>query len=639
MQRAVRSILPSCFCLFASLAAAAQDPEGHLAQNLKRMSIEELTQLDITTASRRVEPLAQVADAVSVIRGEDVRRAGVANLAEALRLADGIAVARADNQTWAISTRGFNISTANKILVLIDGRTVYSPLFAGTFWSVQDVPLADIDRIEVIRGPGGAIWGANAVNGVINIITKPAADTKGLSVGFGAGTEERAITTVQYGASAGAFDYRVYGKFRARDGQVLSTGVDANDGVKYGQGGFRLETKPGATNAWLLQGDAYAGREGLFNTPDTHVDGANLMGRWTRRSSASSQFRAQVYFDHVYRRVFAQLRDVRNTIDVDLQQQFASGRHAVIVGGHARASRGDDTGNAAFFFDPRVRVSTIAGVFVQDEITLSPRRVALIVGSKFERNTFTGVETQPSVRVRWTPSSRRTLWGAVSRAVRLPTRFDTDLRFTNPVTRAVTLTGSMDFDSEKVVAFEAGYRAEIAGRLSLDVAGYRNIYDDLRSQEFPAAAGQPIVLRNMMNARTWGTELSGTLLVTPGWRVQTGYVYMRQAFKFDAGSRDPTRGFNEFNDPTHTFKLRTAFDLPKGFEADAFLRHIGRLPHPVIPAYGELDARIGWRWSPRWEISLIGQNLLHAQHEEFRLAGPLREQFQRGAYVRVLWRD
>ena len=638
MTPGIRAVLLSCAVVCAAGGASAQEADTQLAQNLKRLSIEELTQLDITTASRRVEPLAQVAAAVSVIRAEDLRRAGAANLAEALRLADGLEVARADNGTWAISSRGFNIGTANKILVLIDGRSVYSPLFGGTFWSVQDVPLATIDRIEVIRGPGGAVWGANAVNGVVNIITKSAAETKGLAVVLGTGTEDRAIATVQFGAAAPRFDYRVYGKFRARDGQVLSSGLDANDPVKYGQAGFRVESRPSSRDGWLLQGDAYGGREGLFNIPDTHVAGGNVMGRWTRRFSAGSQFRAQAYFDHVYRRVFAQFRGVRNTVDVDLQQQFAAGRHAFVFGGNARASRGDDSGNAAFFFDPRTRLTTIAGVFAQDEITLVPRRFAVIVGSKFERNTFTGVEVQPSVRARWTPSQTKTLWGAVSRAVRLPTRFDTDLRFTNPVTQAVTLTGSRDFESEKVTAVEAGYRAEALRRLSFDVTAYRNVYDDLRSQEFPTAAGQPVVLANQMNARTWGAELSGTLLILPEWRMRGGYTYLHETMTFDPGSRDPSRGHSEFNDPAHMMNLRTNVDLPAGFELDAFLRRIARLPHPEVPAYAEVDARIGWRPTPAWEVSLIGQNLLRPHHAEFQLAGPTREEFQRGVYVRILWR-
>jgi iron complex outermembrane receptor protein len=623
--------------LVAGPALYAQQPDPLLSQNLKRLSIEELTQLDITTASRRIEPLAQVAAAVSVIRGEDIRRAGVANLAEALRLADGIEVARVNNGTWAISTRGFNISTANKLLVLIDGRTVYSPLYAGTFWSVQDVPLANIDRIEVIRGPGGAVWGANAVNGVVNIITKKAADTKGFQAVLGAGTEERTVATAQYGGGGERFDYRVYGKYRLRDAQALETGETADNPVKYGQGGVRVESRGAARDFWLLQGDAYAGREGLFNRPDAHVSGSNLMGRWGRRFSGDNQLRAQVYFDHVYRRVVNQFREVRNTVDVELQQQLTAGRHSLVVGGGWRGSNGDDRGNAAFRFEPQEQFTTVAGVFAQDEITL-PKRLALIVGAKFERNTFTGIETQPNIRLRWTPSNRRTVWGAVSRAVRLPTRFDTDLRFTDEVTGAVILTGRTDFDTEKVTAYEAGYRAELSPRASIDVATFSNVYDRLRSQEYPSAAGQPIVLSNLMNGRTWGADLSATMLVVPQWRVHTSYSYLRVTTSFDPGSRDPTRGFDEFNDPSHMFRLRSSIDLSRGVELDGVLRAVSRLPHPVVPAYAELDARVGWRVSPAFEISLIGQNLLHARHPEFLVRTAPLEEFQRGAYIRILWR-
>lgn len=638
MRLSVRSLLASLFAILtAALPAHAQEPDPLLAQNLKRLSIEELTQLDITTASRRIEPLARVASAVSVIRGEDIRRAGVANLAEALRLADGIEVARANNGTWAISTRGFNISTANKLLVLIDGRTVYSPLFAGTFWSVQDVPLLNIDRIEVIRGPGGSVWGANAVNGVVNIITKSAADTKGLQVVLAAGTEERAVATAQYGGGGERYDYRVYGKYRARDAQMFASGISADDPVKYGQAGFRVETRRATRDWWLVQGDAYAGREGLFDRPNTHVAGANVMGRWGRRFSADRQFRAQLYVDHVYRRVVNQFREVRNTVEVDLQQQLTAGRHRLVVGGGWRGSKGDDRGNMAFRFEPQEQFTTVAGAFVQDEIAL-PKRLALIVGSKFERNTFTGIEAQPNVRLRWTPTARRTVWGAVSRAVRLPTRFDTDLRLTNPITGAVTLTGSTDFDTEKVTAYELGYRAEISPRASVDIATFSNVYDRLRSQEFPSAPGRPVVLSNLMNGKARGADLSATVLVVPQWRVHTSYTYLRVTTSFDPGSRDPTKGFSEFNDPSHMASLRSSVDLARGVELDAMLRGVGRLPHPVVPAYVELDARVGWRASPSFEVSLIGQNLLHSRHPEFQLAGPNREEFQRGAYIRILWR-
>jgi iron complex outermembrane receptor protein len=635
MRVSVRSwfLLLAAF-LVAGSALYAQEPDPQLAQNLKRLTIDELTQLDITTASRRLEALAQVASAVSVIRGEDIRRAGIANLAEALRLADGIEVARADNGTWAISARGFNISTANKLLVLIDGRTIYSPLFAGTFWSVQDVPLANIDRIEVIRGPGGAVWGANAVNGVVNIITKSAADTKGLQMVLAAGTEERAIATVQYGGGGQRFDYRVYGKYRGRDAQVLAKGVSADDPVKYGQGGFRLESRGSSRDWWVVQGDAYGGREGLFDRPDTHVSGSNVMGRWGRRFSGDRQFRAQAYVDHVYRRVFNQYRERRNTFDVELQHQLVAGRHSLVVGGGWRGSKGDDRGNTAFRFDPQKQFNTVAGVFAQDEIAL-PRQLALIVGSKFERNIFTGVEAQPNIRFRWRPSTRRTVWGAVSRAVRLPSRFDTDLRITEPF----LLTGRTDFNSEQVIAYEAGYRAELSPRASIDVATFSNVYDRLRSQEFPSAPGQPIVLSNMLNARAWGADVSATMLVLPQWRVHTSYSYLHMTAALDPGSRDPTRGVQEFNDPSHMFKLRSSVDLSRGIEVDGVFRAVGRLPHPVVSAYAELDARIGWRVSPSFEISLIGQNLLHARHAEFRPFSPNREEFQRGAYVRILWRD
>ena len=335
--------------------------------------------------------------------------------------------------------------------------------------------------------------------------------------------------------------------------------------------------------------------------------------------------------------MFAQLRDVRDTVDVDTQQEFIAGRHDLVVGAGFRVSKGTDIGNAAFHFDPESAVNTLGGFFAQDQWTLVPARLSLIVGSKFERNNFTGFETQPSVRLRWTPSGRHTIWGAVSRAVRLPTRFDTDLRFTNPATGATTLSGTTDFDTEKVTAYEIGYRAE-ASRGSLDLAAYKNVYGDLRSEEFPTRPGEPILLKNLMNARTWGTEISGTLLIVPRWRAHAGYTFIHERFTFDPGSNDPTQGFNEFNDPSHVFKLRSSVDVPGGFELDGFLRRVGALPHPAVPAYTELDLRVGWHPTATWELSLIGQNLLHSHHPEFQLASPTREEFQRGAYVRFVWR-
>ena len=605
----------------------AQGPEPQLAQNLKRLSIEELTQLDITTASRRVEPLARVAAAVSVIRGEDIRRAGVANLAEALRLADGIAVARADNETWAISTRGFNISTANKILVLIDGRTVYSPLFAGTFWSVQDVPLDGHRSYRSDSRAGRRRLGRQRRQRCREHHHQERGRHEGrLQVLLAAGTEERAIATVQYGGDDARRSTTASTENSARATArclVDRAGRQRRRAVRTGRLPHRVRGGRRAM-AGRCRATRMAGREGLFNQPDTHVSGIESHGPLEPAvlphvpvpRPGLLRPRLPPGFQPAARRA-QHLR----------RRPPAAGRRAAATTSSSaaafRASRGDDAGNASFHFDPQARLSTLGGLFAQDEIALVPDRLALIAGAKFERNTFTGFETQPSVRVRWTPSARRTIWGAVSRAVRLPTRFDTDLRFTNPATGAVTLTGTNDFDTEKVTAYEAGYRAEVSPRLSVDVSGTRTCTTDLRSEEFPTRAGEPIVLANLMNARTWGTDVAGephAAAAVAAARRRTRYLH--ETITFDPGSRDPTKGVNEYNDPSHVFKLRSNVDLPRGIELDAFIRRVGRLPHPVVPGYAELDARIGWHPTSRWELSLIGQNLLHAHHPEFQLASP-----------------
>jgi iron complex outermembrane recepter protein len=621
--------------------AFAQDPGAfQTAPNLKRLSLEELANLEVTTASRRFERIGDAAGAVSVLRSEDIRRAGATSVADALRLADGVHVAQVYGPGWAISSRGFNISTANKLLVLIDGRTVYSPLFSGVFWDVQDVVLADIDRIEVVRGPGGALWGANAVNGVVNIITKRAIDTPGGLVSLTAGNETRAIATTRYGGRLGSEAwYRVYGKFRADDQHVFATGVDAEDDVKFGQAGFRIDSNDAAAAFWTLQGDIYTGTEGLFDRPDTRLSGANLLMRFTRRSSSTAQFQAQVYYDRTFRRVQRQYRSERDTFDIDTQQQLQwSNRHALVFGAGFRASRGDDLGDGpGFFFDPQVRTSNLGSVFAQDEMALKADELFLVVGSKIEHNDFTGFEMLPNLRLRWTPSTNQTMWGAVSRAVRMPTRLDTDLRIRLPNTERLLLTGSEDFASETVVAYEAGYRARPAAWASIESAVFTNTYDDLRSQEPPQNASDPVVLSNGLNARTSGVEIAGTFSVTGWWQAHTSYNYLWKRFSRDADSRDLSGGVNEANDPAHLFSARSSFDLPGNIEADAFVRFASTLPQPRVPRYAEMNARLGWQARPNWELSLVGQNLLQPRHEEFAAATP-RELFERSAFVRSSWR-
>jgi len=610
------------------------------AQDLKRLSIEELAELDVTSVSRRIERLAEVAAAVSVIRQDDIRRSGVVSLAESMRLGDALDVARYDGRTWAVSARGFAISTANKLLVLMDGRSLYSPLFSGTFWDVQDTFLGDIDRIEVIRGPGGTIWGANAVNGVINIITKEASATRGNAAGFAVGSEERLIVAARHGGRLGeSGNYRVFGKYRRRGANVFATGEPAEDELQLGQGGFRLDSNDRSSSRWTFQGDAYRGTEGLFDRDDTDVFGGNLLARWVKRYAANSDLQVQTYYDRTYRKVPLQFEETRDTFDVDVQRRVPlRERHDVVFGGNFRVSTGEDIGSAGFRFDPERQTEKLFGFFAQDEIAVKPGRVFVTVGSKFERNDFTGLEAQPTVRGRWTPSQRQTLWGAVSRAVRLPTRIDTGLRVLAPATGAVFLSGNPDFEAESVIAYEAGYRIRPHARLSLDVATFANRYDNLRSQEPGTPPGPLVLLGNTLNAITSGVEVAGSVQVLDRWQIHAWYSYLHKDLSLDPGSRDLSRGRDEGNDPSFLLSVRSYVDLPRGFAFDGVFRHAARRPAPAVPAYSELDLRLGWTVRPGWEVSLVGQNLLHDRHPELGSTQAVRYEFQRGVYARSGWR-
>jgi iron complex outermembrane receptor protein len=621
-------------------AAAAGQAAGLVAQDLKRLTIEELAEVDITSASRLTESLATTPAAVTIISDEEIRRSGAITLADAMRLAGVLDVARIHGNAWAVSARGFTITTANKLLVMIDGRTIYSPLFSGTFWDAQDVFVADIDRIEVVRGPGGATWGANAVNGVINVITKPAAATRGTFVNLIGGSVDRFVGSVRHGGRLGAAgSYRVYGKYRDRGAQVFEDGRGAGDTLQFGQGGFRLESSLAGASSWFVQGDVYGGLEGLFSNDDAEVAGGNVMGRWARRFSDATEFQAQVYYDRTYRRVPGQFEEKRNTVDVEAIQRARYGeRHQVVFGGTLRVTDGRDIGTAGFRFVPVAKTDTLFGAFVQDEIALRPERVYLRLGSKFERNDFTGLEVQPTARVRVSMGDRQTAWAAVSRAVRLPTRFDTALQFVNPATGAVTLTGSEDFETERVIAWEGGYRIRPHARLALDAAAFVNGYDDLRSVELPAHPGEPAVLRNLQNATTSGVELLAAVQPHDRWRVQTSYAYLHSEFTVDPGSRDPFRGANEANDPSHVFALRSFVDLPHGVQIDAIARAVGERPAPVVDRYGELDVRLGWTPKAGLDLSLVGQNLLHARHTELAGLNAPRYAIRRGVYLRSTWR-
>lgn len=627
------------FLLLAPLPATAQaDGDGAPIQrpDLKKLSIEELSQIDVTSISRRPEPVSRTAAAVSVIRAEDIRRSGAVILAEVMRLGDAVDVGRVNGNTWGISTRGFNISTANKLLVLVDGRSTYSGLFGGTFWDTQDTFLPDIDRVEVIRGPGGTIWGANAVNGVINIISKPSSQTQGTAVTLIGGLNERAVVSARHGSTLGAGHYRIFGKYRLRDAQVTPAGDSTSDETQLGQAGFQYDSNQAADSRWFATAAVYRGSNGFADREDGDVAGGHLLGRYTQVTGPGEVFSIQAYYDYSYRKVPLQFEGTKHVGEVDVQQQLNRGRHLLVVGGTARSTRGDDLGIAGFRFEPQVRSGWTATAFLQDEITLAAERLYLTAGAKVGANHFTGGEFQPNLRFRFHPSRHQTVWGAISNAVRLPTRFDEDLRLVVPATGAVFLRGDDNFQPEEVVAYEAGYRIVPHPRLSLDAAVFLNDYDQLRSQELHVEPSPVVVLENRLNARTRGVELAATIQPTAIWRVHGSYAHIRETFSVDEGSTHRTGGTSEANDPSHLFSARSYLDLPRNLALDAVFRHVSRRPNPVVKSYEELDLRLGWTVRPGWELSLVGQNLLHERHAQlFSTSTPTM--FPRSAFLRSAW--
>ncbi|HUS11549.1 MAG TPA: TonB-dependent receptor [Pyrinomonadaceae bacterium] len=635
------SILTSmviCLGVFGdrSLVEAQGTPPS--ANALKRLSVEELMDIEVTSVSRRPEKLSETASAIQVITQEDIRRSGATSLPEALRLASNLEVAQVDSRQWAISARGFNNTTANKMLVLIDGRTVYTPLYAGVFWDVQDPFLEDIDRIEVISGPGATLWGANAVNGVINVTSKSARDTRGLLFTGGGGTELRGFSSVRYGGQLNSqAHYRVYGKFFERDRAVLRNGQDAADDWHMGQGGFRLDWDTSRSDLVTVQGDYYSGRMGQRFANDTVVDGGNVIGRWSHRFSETSDLKLQLYYDRTHRNVPNTFAEVLDTYDIDFQHRFQLGVRQNIVWGFGYRLNKDNVTNSPglAFLPPRVSRRAFSG-FVQDEIALVKDRLQLTIGTKIEHNPFTGFEYQPSGRLSWKLSRRQTMWGAISRAVRTPSRIDRELFA--PGSAPFLLAGGPGFVSEELSAYELGYRTQPSDRFSVSLATFYNGYDHLRSIERQnPPASFPLVIANGLKGESYGAELTGDYRITDRLRFKAGYTEMRIHIRPGPGSTDTSRGSGESHDPNRQIFLRSSVDFPRHVEFDAAFRFVGSIANQTVPAYSELDMRWGWRPNPRLEFSIVGQNLLHGQHAEFSTPNARRE-IERSVYGKVIWR-
>lgn len=609
--------------------------------DLKKLSVEQLLETEVTTVSRKPQPKSEVPNAIDVITGEEIRRSGVTTIPDALRLATGVHVARTDGHTWGITARGFNRTTANKMNVMMDGRSLYSPLFAGAFWDVQHYLLEDIDRIEVIRGPGATIWGANSFSGVINIITKSARDTQGTFLMGGGGTEENGFGGVRYGGRLNESTYyRAYATYFNRDGLRYASGDDAHDEMMLGQAGFRTDSYFD-DDLLTVQGDYYDGIFGERGRSDSDVSGGNLLSRWTRTFHEDSELTVQMYFDHTKRIdrthqvIASDFKETRNTFDLDVQHRFAAGeRNEVVYGMEYRFSsdRISETDPAVLAFDPTERALHLVSGFIQDEITLVHDYLKLTVGSKFEYNHFSGFEVQPSARIVYTPDEIQTVWAGISRAVRTPSRVDTDVR----VPPVLFNQPASNFESEELLAYELGYRVQPHKKWSIDIATFYNDYKDLRSIH-PNRQGL-LVFSNRTEGDAYGVEIAQTFQPLDWWTLRASYTFLEMDLDVEGANPFSFNTAMEGNDPRHNFVVHSSLNLPYNLEFDQVLRFVDDLPEPHVPGYLVLDLRLAWEPKPGLEIAVVGQNLLDDQHPEFGPDTPLRKEVAQSVYGKVTWR-
>lgn len=624
--------------LCCSLALTATATSGQDVAALKKLSLEDLMNIDVTSVSRRPERRFDTTANVQVISAEDIRRSGVTRLPEALRLAPNLHVAQIDTDLWAISARGFNNGLANKMLVLVDGRTIYSPLFAGVFWDFQDAFMADIEQIEVVSGPGGTVWGANAVNGVISVTTKQARDTQGLLLEAGGGTELREFGGFRYGGAVGRdLHYRFYGKYIDRDASQLPNGEQWTDDSRNARGGFRMDWRPSERDAFELQGDYYEGARGRLTTNNRfESDGFNVLGRWQQTRSTDSNLQLQAYFDRTRRNSEGVFDDTLDTYDLDFQHRTRiADRHNVVWGLGYRRIEDRFVRIAGQAFLPPYLAQDLFSGFVQDEIAFADDRARLTAGMKLEHHDYTGLEWQPSIRLSVKPDERQTAWAAVSRAVRAPSRLDRDLHIPNQPPFAVA--GGPDFQSEVLLAYEVGYRLQPHANVSFDIATFYNRYDRLRSVEsINPPTSLPLEIRNGLEGDSYGAEVSVEYRPQERWRLNAGYRYLDVRLRVKPGSIDTNSVNVTAHDPDHTFVVTSMLDLPWRLELNTTFRYADRIPTHRVPAYTELDVRVAWRPIAKLELSIAGLNLLDDHHAEFRPIAT-RHEIERSVFGKIVW--
>ncbi|QUD90081.1 TonB-dependent receptor plug domain-containing protein [Phenylobacterium montanum] len=607
-----------CASLSAGAACATAPPS---AADLDRMPIEDLARIEVSSVSKTYEPLSDAAAAIYVITHEDIVRSGATSLPDLLRLAPNLQVAQVNASTFAVTARGFNGAAADKLLVLVDGRSVYTPFVNGVYWDAQDVVPEDIERIEVISGPGATLWGANAVNGVINIITRKAADTQGGFVEVGGG-DRTGHAALRYGGRiGGSLAWRAYVDGSDFAASRAATGASADDAWRHRQGGFRLDWTPGQDQV-TLQGDVYAGIEGQpQGNPDDHVSGHNLLARWTRPLGDKGTVQVQAYYDYLQRHTPGEFTETLRTYDLEAQHNFDLGARQQIVWGAGFRAMADDfaivPGNPSNpltqFFDPEKRTLNQGDLFAQDTVTLTPA-VKLVVGLKLEDDAYSSVEPLPTLRLSWRIDPANLVWAAVSRAVRAPSRLDRDF---NEVSGPIRVLTGGRFIREQLIAYDLGYRAQPTPRLSFSLSAYYNDYQDLRSFELTPVTVLPAIIENRMEGETYGVEAWAAWQVLDWWRLSAGAEWMHEDLRFRPGASGLGGIEIAGDDPKYQAQLQSMMNLGHHVNFGLDVRGVGPLPAPASPAYVEADARLAWAVNDTVEISLRGDNLFNPHHLEF----------------------
>jgi iron complex outermembrane receptor protein len=655
-------------CLSACPAVRGQSPKTP-SKDLTNTSIEDLMNIEVSSVSKKGQPISRTAAAVYVITQEDIRRSGMTSIPELLRMVPGMDVAQINANNWAVSTRGFNDRVASRLLVLIDGRSLYSPEFAGVFWQIQQLMLEDIERIEVVRGPGATLWGANAVNGVINIITKKAKDTQGGLASAGGGMQERGFASVRYGASDGdRVTYRFYASYFNRGGFRNSLGQGAGDSWYGTFGGFRSDWQLSLRDALTVEGDIYndptRGQANLptFTPPFTSSQfatttffGGDLNSRWTHTYSSKSEVSLQMYYDG-FSRDDVLINAFINIFNVDFQERLAVGSRYDFVWGAEYRFTGDSTAASSILsLNPPSLQTHLSSAFVQDEVALIPRRLWFTPGIRFEHVPFTGYNVEPSGLLLWGLGENQSLWVSAALAERAPQRFERNLHDVTAVfpgqggsLTSVDLFGSPAAGDQNTLDFEAGYRAQMTKTLSADLATFYDRYGDLQTTEpgAPFFSSDPVphtviplFYENGMHGKGYGGEFSLDWKPTSRWKLYTGYGFLRQVFHLNPGSQSPSSLLTAGNNSQHQFQIRSQLNLPRRTELDTSIYYVGQLRNQFVPAYTRVDVRLGWHPGESMDLDVVGQNLLSPRRLEFlNNTGVVPTFDPRRVFARLTWR-